>query len=348
MTPDNDTSADQPSGDGSADQPSGDASADQPSGDGSADQPSGDGSADQPSDAQNGSDASAPKPTTSGQHEIDFETVDSPNWPQVKEGAHGVARDRLQIRYNAVVQGAQLFRDNADTLVKDAIKKPPGELSGFGSIIAAALDCVMLVVPEVGLAHEILEAAHASYELLKSASELNDKVNEQITANTVEEATNYLQELTKKYAEEVTGQALQVSKDALDAVGSALDSYIQQNPQPFQPGDDNFYRSLCDGIGIADPDPNDVEMEVWNKVFPPFKQQVLTAAARIHFFQELDNDPDRLGFLMDEAEKGNDPDALLDLIGGDRTYWDPFLAVYHSEGESAAQIALARHLGLPI
>jgi hypothetical protein len=312
MTPDNAPSADQPSADTATDQPSADTATDQPS--------------------------------ASGQPEIEFETVDSPSWPQVKEGAHGVARDRLLIRYNAVVQGAQLFRDNADTLVKDAIKKPPGELSGFGNIIAAALDCVMLVVPEVGLAHEILEAAHASYELLKSASELNDKVNEQITANTVEEATNYLQELTKKYAEEVTGQALQVSKDALDAVGGALDSYIQQNPQHFQPGDDNFYRSLCDGIGIADPDLNDVEMEVWNKVFPPFKQQVLTAAARIHFFQDLDNDPDRLAFLMDEADKGNDPDALLDLIGGDRAYWDPFLAIYRSDGRDAAAQALAQHL----
>lgn len=299
---------------------------------------------DDPSADQPSGDAAADQASASGQPEIEFETVDSPNWPQVKEGAHGVARDRLNIRYDAVVQGAQEFRDDADTLVKDSIKKPPGELSGFGNIIAAAMECVMLVVPEVGLAHEILEAAKASYEMVKSASELNDKVDEQITANTVEEATNYLQELTKNYAEEITSQALQVSKDALDAVGSALDSYIQQNPQPFQPGDDNFYRSLCDGIGIEDPDLNAVKMEVWNKVFPPFKQQVLTAAARIHFFQELDNDPDRLAFLMDEADKGNDPDSLLDLIGGDRAYWDPFLAIYRSDGRDAAAQALARHL----
>jgi hypothetical protein len=289
-------------------------------------------------------DPSADQASASGQPEIEFETVDSPRWPQVKEGAHGVARDRLHIRYDAVMQGAQWFRDDADTLVKDAIKKPPGELSGFGNIIAAAMDCVMLVVPEVGLAHEILEAAHASYEMVKSAWELNEKVDEQITANTVEEATNYLQELTKNYAEDVANQALQVSKDALDAVGSALDSYIQQNPQPFQPGDDNFYSSLCDGIGIEDPDLSAVKMEVWNRVFPPFKQQVLTAAARIHFFQELDNDPERLAFLMDEADKGNDPDALLDLIGGDRAYWDTYLAIYRSDGRDAAAQALVQHL----
>ena len=74
---------------------------------------------------------------------------------------------------------------------------------------------------------------------------------------------------------------------------------------------------------------------------------MLVASARIHFFQELDTDFERLNFLMDEAEKGNDPDVLLDLIDGDRTYWDPFLAVYHSEGKSAAQVALEKHLVLP-
>ena len=51
---------------------------------------------------------------------------------------------------------------------------------------------------------------------------------------------------------------------------------------------------------------------------------------------------------MDEAEKGNDPDALLSLIGADQSYWDSFLTVFHSDGRSAALLALSRHLGLPV
>jgi hypothetical protein len=89
-------------------------------------------------------------------------------------------------------------------------------------------------------------------------------------------------------------------------------------------------------------------MEVWNEVFPPFKKKVLVAAAQIHFFHEMDNDLERLNFLMDEAEKGNDPDDLLSLIGADRSYWDPFLTIFRSEGRSAALVALERHLGLPV
>ena len=104
--------------------------------------------------------------------EIEFETTDSPRWPQVKEGAHGVARDRLQTRYDAVIQGAQWFRDDADTLIKDAIKKPPGHLSGFGALIESVMAACVLLVPEVGLAAEIAEAAKAAFETLKPAKEL--------------------------------------------------------------------------------------------------------------------------------------------------------------------------------
>jgi hypothetical protein len=278
--------------------------------------------------------------------EIDFETVDSPRWPQVKEGAYGVARDRLQTRYDAVVQGAQWFRDDADTLIKEAIKKPPERLSGFGALAEAVIAACGVLVPEVGLAAEIVEAVKTSYEVIKPAQELVEKANAEIVANSIEEATNYLQELTKQYAEDVADKALPVKQAAVDAVGPALDSYITQNPQPFQPGSDQLHKSLCDGIGIKEPDIGTIKMDVWNTVFPQFKAKVLVISARIHFFKELGDDFERLDFLMDESEKGNDPDALLDAIGGDRGYWDTFLAVYRSDGRASATAALARHLGM--
>ena len=276
--------------------------------------------------------------------QTEIETVDSPRWPEVKEGAHGVARDRLQTRYDAVIQGAQWFRDDADTLVKEAIKKPPEHLSGFGAIVEAVMAACTLLVPEVGIAAEIAEAAKTAYETVKPAAELVEKANQEVVANSVEEATNYLQELTKTYAEDVADKALPIKQAAENAVGAALDSYIKQNPQPLNPGDDEFYKNLCDAIGIKEPDLNAIKMEVWNDVFPPFKKKVLTVAAQIHFFQEMDNDPERLNFLMDEAEKGNDPDDLLSLIGADRSYWDPFLSVFRSDGRLAAGAALERHL----
>jgi len=270
--------------------------------------------------------------------QTEIETVDSPRWPEVKEGAHGVARDRLQTRYDAVIQGAQWFRDDADTLVKEAIKKLPEHLSGFGAIVEAVMAACTLLVPEVGIAAEIAEAAKTAYETVKPAAELVEKANQEVVANSVEEATNYLQELTKTYAENVADKALPIKQAAENAVGAALDSYIKQNPQPLNP----------DAIGIKEPDLNAIKMEVWNDVFPPFKKKVLTVAAQIHFFQEMDNDPERLNFLMDEAEKGNDPDDLLSLIGADQSYWDPFLTVFRSDGRSAALLALSRHLGLPV
>jgi len=280
--------------------------------------------------------------------ETEFESVGSENWKFVRLGAQQLASRRLQNRYDAVKQGAQRFRDQADTLVKDAIKKPPEHLSGFGAIVEAVMAACTLLVPEVGIAAEIAEAAKTAYETVKPAAELVEKANQEVVANSVEEATNYLQELTKTYAEDVADKALPIKQAAENAVGAALDSYIKQNPQPLNPGDDEFYKNLCDAIGIKEPDLNAIKMEVWNDVFPPFKKKVLTVAAQIHFFQEMDNDPERLNFLMDEAEKGNDPDDLLSLIGADQSYWDPFLTVFRSDGRSAALLALSRHLGLPV
>ena len=284
----------------------------------------------------------------SEESEIEFETVGSEHWDLVRLGAQRLASRRLQTRYDAVIQGVRLFQDDADTLVKDAIRKPPEHLSGFGAIVEAVMAACTLLVPEVGIAAEIAEAAKTAYETVKPAAELVEKANQEVVANSVEEATNYLQELTKTYAEDVADKALLIKQAAENAVGAALDSYIKQNPQPLNPGDDEFYKNLCDAIGIKEPDLNAIKMEVWNDVFPPFKKKVLTVAAQIHFFQEMDNDPERLNFLMDEAEKGNDPDDLLSLIGADQSYWDPFLTVFRSDGRSAALLALSRHLGLPV
>lgn len=205
--------------------------------------------------------------------------------------------------------------------------------------------CVLLV-PEAGLAAEIAEAAKTAYETVKPAAELAEKANQEVVTNSVEQATNYLQELTKTYAEDVADKALPVRQAAENVVGAALDSYIKQNPQPLKPGDDELYRSLCDAIGIEKPDLNAIKMEVWNEVFPPFKKKVAVVAAQIHFFHEMDNDLERLNFLMDQAEEGNDPDALLSLISADQSYWDTFLTVFRSEGRPAALVALERHLGL--
>ena len=280
--------------------------------------------------------------------ETEFETVGSEHWNFVRLGAQQMASRRLQTRYDAVIAGAQLFRDDAGTVVRKVITKPPEHLSGFGVVAEAVMVACGMVLPEIGVAEAIVEALKGAHEVAKASDELVEKANQEVVANSVEEAKDYLTDLTNSYAEDVAKKALTVKKAAEDAVGAALDSCITQNPQPLKPGDDELYKSLCDAIGIKEPDKDLIPLEVRNATWPPFENAMLTVAAQIHFFHEMDNDLDRLNFLMDEAEKGNDPDALLSLIGADRSYWDSFLTVFHSDGRSAALLALSRHLGLPV
>jgi len=161
----------------------------------------------------------------------------------------------------------------------------------FEGVLAA---CEVLV-PEVGLAHEIYVEAKTVYETIKPVSDLMEKAEQGLIANSVEEATNQLQELTKQFAEDVTDNALRVKQAAQNGLGPALDRYVRDNPQEFPAGDDGYYKQLCDqALGLHDPDISEVRMEVWNTVFPPFKEKVLIAAAQIHFFHEMDSDVERL------------------------------------------------------
>jgi hypothetical protein len=276
--------------------------------------------------------------------EIDFETTDAPDWRLVREGAHGVARERIDVRYKGVIQGASDFKNSASQLLVSSIRKPPEDISVLGAIVNAVSLASTLVVPEAGLAAEIAKAVKESYEALKSSSEVLDKIGQMRKAESVESAVEQLTTIADDMAEDVEHVAGDIQQQALDSVGAALDSYVSQNPQVLRRDDDAFYGELCDAIGITKPDFEDVSMAAWRRMFTPFRERVLQMAATLHFFTEMDDDAERLNFLMDQADEGNDPDALLALIGGDSGYWDRFLAVYKASGRSAAQAALLRHL----
>jgi hypothetical protein len=279
--------------------------------------------------------------------EIEFETVGSEHWDLVRVDARREASQRIQDRYDLVIEGAKLFETDAGTAITTYITKPPEHISGFGAIFDVVTAACALLLPEEALAAEIVEALKDAYEKAKPGIELVEKANQEVVAKTVEDAQKYLTELTNSYAEEVRRQAQGVKQAAEEAVGAALDSYIKQNPQPLKPGDDELCKNLCDAIGIKQPVKELLPLEVRNASWPPFEKAMLVVAAQIHFFHEMDDDLERLNFLMDEAEKGNDPDALLSLIGADQSYWDAFLTVFRSDGRPAAIVALERHLGLP-
>jgi hypothetical protein len=150
----------------------------------------------------------APSPAEPASTEIEFETVGSEHWHIVREGAYGEARSRLQTRYNAVIAGAQSFRDDAGKVVTQVITKPPEHLSGFGVVAEAVTVACAIVLPELGVAEEIAEALKGAYEVAKASAELAEKANQEVVAKSVEEAKNYLSELTNSYAEDVTHQAL--------------------------------------------------------------------------------------------------------------------------------------------
>jgi hypothetical protein len=280
-------------------------------------------------------------------HEIEFETVDSPNWPGVKDGAIDLGRTNLQYRYNAAVAAAEGFKADAHQLVNSTITKPPGRVSAFGAIVDAVMAVCELVIPEEAAIALVYKAAKAAWESVKPSAELVAKVNEQIEANSVEEATKHLYEVSDRLAEDIVRNASHITEKAGEQIEAALVEYVQQNPQVFQ-RDQAYYQTLCDAIGLQKPNVDLLADQMINKVMPKFREMVMETSASLHFFHELDDDFERLNFLIEITEKGTDPDAFLKLIGGNQQYWDEFLSVYRQEGKEAAVRALGRHLGLPL
>jgi histone H3/H4 len=280
-------------------------------------------------------------------HEIEFETIDSPNWPGVKDGAIALGRTNLQYRYNAAVAAAEGFKADAHQLVNSTITKPPGHVSAFSAIVDVVMAACEIVIPEEAAIHLVYQAAKAAWEEVKPSAELLEKANEQIEANTVEEATKHLNEVSDRLAEDIVRNASHITEKAGEQIEAALVEYVRQNPQVFQ-REQAYYQTLCDAVGLQKPDVDRLADEMINKVMPKFREKVMETSASLHFFHELSSDFERLNFLIEITEKGTDPDAFLKLIGGDQHYWDEFLSVYRSEGKDAAARALAHHLGLPL
>lgn len=275
--------------------------------------------------------------------EIEFENADSPRWLAVRDAAAIEVDRRLQNRYDAVCLGADMFKANADDLVKQTIRKPPGRVSSFGAIVEIVAAACEVVVPEAGLLKEIVEEAGAVHTMAKAAAETVDKAREEFEANTVEEAQEHLGHLSKQAVQAIKDGALHVKDETGKHAGTALDRYINANPQPFRQ-DESFTNELCVAIGVPETVIDRVQVEAYDKLMPSFVRHVEEAAARLHFFHEMSNDFERLDFLMDMSDQGTNPDDFLRLIEADVAYWDRFLSVFRSDGRDAAKLALENHI----
>jgi hypothetical protein len=262
--------------------------------------------------------------------------VDDPDWPTIRNGAFEIASTRLETRYDGVKNGIDGFRDQADTLVKEVFTSPPGRLGIAGALFDIAMTAVTFCIPEEALmAAMIAEAVKSIRETTKTTFEVYEEQHKEFVANSIEEAVKYCTELTKDTAEKTAAAALRTKAAAIEKLNPVLDEYITAHPMHLQ-ATDHDYKALSEALGIKDEATQYIEDELVNKVFPPFKVQVLTITAQRHFFHDLDPQ-ERFPFLIQEvAEKGTDPLAFLTLIGADRTDYDPYLEIYRNEGAASA------------
>lgn len=257
-----------------------------------------------------------------------------------------MAHERLNVVTQAMVIGTKYFRNDAEKMVDEYIKEPPKRIEPLGALFEAAFAAAEVLFPiETTAGALIYKTAKLVKETLKPGLEFMEKAKETIEPRSVEEAKSHLKGVAIKLEEEEAIKAPKAMKEGLATVRESVEAYLAVHPQlPRQlQNDEDLYKMICDAIGISDFDPEGASLQVSNKLRPPFSAALMRAKSSLHFFNELDNDVERLEFLIEQEEKGNDPDKLLDYIGGDRKYWDRFLKIYRTRGKEAAINELMFH-----
>lgn len=279
--------------------------------------------------------------------EVDFETTDSPNWPEVKDGARQLAYDHLNERFQAATTATAGFVADAHQLVDNTITKPPGHISPWGAILDIVSAACDVIIPEEALVAQLVyKGMKSAWEEIKTTEEVAEQYHQQVEADSVDAARQYLGHAADSLAEMITRSASRMIERSKEGVDPALEEYVRANPQVFRRGDSEYYDTLCRAIGVERPDQDLLATQMINATMDQFRRKVEEVAATLHFFHGMDTDRERLDFLMDIAEQGTDPDAFIRLIGADQAYWDQFLSAYRSGGRDAAHAALIERLGL--
>lgn len=265
-----------------------------------------------------------------------------PHWDHVTGGLVEMASNNLHVMVQWMGAGGQAFRDDADTMIGEYIKEPPKSLGAFEAIADAVVGAVGVFIPVGHLAAEIYEAVKIVYDQAKLAKGVWDTAGEIQVARDVEGAKDQLRQLTKQFAEDFAMKSIAGYQASLSTLHAKVLEFLHTHPQPV-PTDENWYAATCQAMGLG-ATYEDSAHHFAIELMKPFRKAVMTQTATLHFFHELDDDVERLDFLIQQEQQGNQPEALLQLIGADVAYWKKYLDIYRAQGEEAAKQALLSHL----
>jgi hypothetical protein len=251
------------------------------------------------------------------------------DWMLLKDGAAKVADQRLSDLHQLLTGTVSGFHRDAVTQI-ESIHGESHE--GLGSELFKAAHSVMMVCfPE----EAVLEKALA--EVVKGARDVALTSIAQSEAASASGRLEHAKEELRRKLDDLTTAADDGFRagwqEAVRRTPDALTAFFEDHPEyketQYGENANEWEGWLCDQMGIHgafEAYSVDILRALWHGFTKDFTQ----TTAHLHFF-EMDNDTERLLFLLQHVESVSNVNEFLTLVGADVAYWDRLLRLYHAQ-----------------
>jgi hypothetical protein len=258
------------------------------------------------------------------------------------DGAVKLARSNLT-ELGVLVSRAvtQFYRDEVPTAVEGLTVKPDDSLGM--ELFGAFVKIVGAAIPEA----EVLIAGTETFiDLLGKEVE---KKRSEVASEALQTAKVKLLRVGAALADAADNAATQTEKAAWGPfLQQRAQKIVREHPDwaDMDPSDDTNHQTIARHMGYPDPASSDIPGNILAGLRTQFREEAAIVTAGLHFMQDLHDDADRLEYLIGEAEKGTDPDALVAHMGGrDTVYWGHYLGLSRARGKEYALFCMKAHLG---
>jgi hypothetical protein len=249
-------------------------------------------------------------------------TVD--NWPLLAQAVTEEADNRLHNLNERIATAVGTFHNDATTQIEHEIRgKTEGAM--LDSLFSAVTAVLVVAIPETLIAEVGKEVIKGFVETFKKGA---DDYASKSASQRVDEAKDEMRRRVDDLYADTKSHADLAQAAAQDLIPSSLAQFIAANPQYRQTSSDqidSFKLAICDHLGVRDIWPGaDITAALWTA----FHHDFYRVTARLNFFG-MDNDVERLVFLLEKIEPTTNVGQYLASVGGDVLYWERRVRLYH-------------------
>ena len=252
------------------------------------------------------------------------------SWELLRDGAVHLAYQRLQGLHSVATGAVNSFHRDAYAQIETLRGSAPSALGG--ELFKTLTNIVWICFPEGALLEKIADEAFKAARdgAVSTLQSYAAQSSDQRAEGARDELRAKLNDMTA--ANDAAFKAAWIQGNA--KAPEALATFFQQHPQyrnlPYDSNAIHMQGWLCDQIGIRDFAIVDPTAKILEELWAAFAKEVGRASAKLKFF-DMDNDVERLVYLLEKVAPTTDVATFLQRIGADVRYWQTLIQMYREE-----------------